>query len=88
MSQLQGEPAALDPVRSWLERKWDMPIAEVIQEEQKRQAATQVIIASTIGSLRRLSHVDWRKTFERISLVDEILQPKVLTADGKKEKEK
>ena len=74
VSQLQGEPATLEPVLAWLERKWGVPVAEVIQEEQRRHAAAQVTIASTIGSLRRLSHLDWRETFEQVSLVDRILR--------------
>lgn len=74
ISQLQGEPAALEPVRAWLERKWDRPVGEIIQEEQSRHVAVQVTIASTIGSLRRLSQLDWRETFETTSLVDRLLQ--------------
>ena len=74
VSQLQGEPTALEPVRTWLESKWGVPVNEMIQEEQTRHAATQVTIASTIGSLRRLSQVDWRETFERVSKVEQILR--------------
>ena len=57
VSQLQGEAIALDPIRSWLERKLGAPVPEVIQHEQLRHAADQVTIANAIGSLRRLSSV-------------------------------
>ena len=74
LSQLQGEAVALEPVRAWLERQWGAPVAEVIQEDQRRHAATQVTIASTIGSLRRLSQLDWRDTFEQVSMVERVLR--------------
>jgi cyclic beta-1,2-glucan synthetase len=74
LSQLQGEAVALEPVRAWLERQWGAPVAEVLQEDQRRHAATQVTIASTIGSLRRLSQLDWRDTFEQVSMVERVLR--------------
>ena len=61
-------------MQAWLERKWGLPMTEVIQEEQKRHAAIQVTIASTIGSLRRLPQVDWRESFEQVSLVERVLR--------------
>ncbi|HEX2186029.1 MAG TPA: hypothetical protein VHN78_11050, partial [Chloroflexota bacterium] len=73
VSQLQGEATALDPIRGWLERKLSTPLPDVIQHEQLRQAADQVTVANAIGSLRRLSSVDWRDVFEEISLVHQVL---------------
>ena len=73
VSQLQGESIALDPIRGWLERKLGAPVPEVIQHEQLRHAADQVTIANAIGSLRRLSNVDWRDIFESTSKVHRLL---------------
>ncbi|HVG99112.1 MAG TPA: glucoamylase family protein [Chloroflexota bacterium] len=73
VSQLQGEAIALDPIRSWLERKLGAPVPEVIQHEQLRHAADQVTIANAISSLRRLSSVDWRDVFEANSPIHAIL---------------
>ncbi|HEX2513965.1 MAG TPA: hypothetical protein VH257_04615, partial [Chloroflexota bacterium] len=73
VSQLQGEAIALDPIRGWLERKLGAPVPEVIQHEQLRHAADQVTIANAIGSLRRLSNVDWRDIFESTSKVHRLL---------------
>ena len=74
ISQLQGDSLTLDPIRAWLERKWDAPVAEVIQQEQRRHAPDGVTIANAIGSLRLLSRLDWREIFERVSLVDRVLE--------------
>jgi len=73
ISQLVGEPTALESARAWLEHKMGAPIAEVIQHEQRDHASDQVTLANAIGSLRQLSHLDWRVTFERVSLVDRVL---------------
>ncbi|HLZ10727.1 MAG TPA: hypothetical protein VKT80_19225, partial [Chloroflexota bacterium] len=74
ISQLQGESSALDTIRAWLERKLGDSLADVIQQEQRRQAADQVAIANAIGSLRELSRIDWRDIFERLSPVDRVLE--------------
>jgi cellobiose phosphorylase len=74
VSQLQGEPVALESMRIWLERKLGAPIEEVIQHEQREQATDQVTLANAIGSLRQLSVLDWRGIFERVSSVDHVLR--------------
>src|SRR5262249_33068228 len=74
LSQLHGEPIALDPLRAWLERRLGAPVLEVIQQEQHQHAADQVTIANVIGSLRRLSQLDWRNVFERVDPVDPVLE--------------
>jgi cyclic beta-1,2-glucan synthetase len=74
VSQLQGEALAFDAMRSWLEHKFGTPIAEVIQHEQREHAVDQVTLANAIGSLRLLSHLDWREVFERVSVVDRVLR--------------
>jgi len=74
VSQLQGEPLAFDSMRAWLEHKLGAPIADVIQHEQRAHAIDQVTLANAIGSLRQLSHLDWRGIFERVSAVDRVLR--------------
>ena len=74
VSLLQGEPLALDAIRSWLEHKLGAPIADVIQHEQREHATDQVTLANAIGSLRQLSHLDWRGIFERVSVVHQVLR--------------
>ncbi len=68
-SQLQDEESVLTPVRSWLERRLDAPLDQIVQTEQRRQAADQLSIANIIGSLRALLDIDWREIFEDVSLV-------------------
>ena len=73
VSHLFDEEAALGPVRSWLERKMDAPLAELTSREQRRQAVDAVSIGNAITTLRFLSNLDWRECFERLSQVDAIL---------------
>jgi cyclic beta-1,2-glucan synthetase len=73
-SQLQDEESALMPVQSWIERKLNAPLGEIMQGEQRRQAGDQLSIASTIGSLRALLDLDWREVFEDLSLVHRVLE--------------
>ena len=83
VSQLQGEAAALDTIRPWLEGKLDNSLTEVIQREQHRHAADQVAIANAIGSLRELSQIDWRLIFEQLSPVDRVLEGDPANAFGR-----
>ena len=73
-SQLQDEESALVPVGSWLERRLNAPLGEIVQTEQRRQATDQLSIANIIGSLRALLDIDWREVFEELSLVHAHLQ--------------
>jgi cyclic beta-1,2-glucan synthetase len=73
VSQLQGEGFVLDPVRSWLEHKLGATLPELVQQEERNQAADQVTVANVISSLRHLARLDWREVFEQLSLVDRIL---------------
>jgi len=69
VSQLYDQESALAGVRSWLEGKFEKPLAEIIQLEQRRQAVDQVAVASIITSMRALLDLDWREVFEDTSLV-------------------
>ena len=47
---------------------------DAIRAEHQEQAAAQVSMANTIGSLRLCATIDWTLFFERVSLVEEILR--------------
>jgi hypothetical protein len=74
VSHLYDEEVSLVPVRTWIEEKLGVPLSDVIQREQRRQATDQVSVANIIGSLRALGQIDWRESFERLSLVEGILR--------------
>jgi cyclic beta-1,2-glucan synthetase len=74
IGHLYDEEAALAPVQRWLERQHQASPQEIIRQEQARQAAYQVSIANAIGSLRQLAQMDWRDTFEAVSVVESTLR--------------
>ncbi len=47
---------------------------EILRREHGRQAANQISIGNCVISLRLLSAMDWNAAFERISVVESILQ--------------
>ena len=65
----RASPSPSTPSGAGWSASWGRPVPEVIQHEQLRHAADQVTIANAIGSLRRLSNVDWRDIFESTSTV-------------------
>jgi cellobiose phosphorylase len=73
VGHLYDEESALIPVRNYLERKLNMPIADAILQEQRIQASEQVSLANAITSLRHLSQLDWRQIFENLCRVDAVL---------------
>jgi cyclic beta-1,2-glucan synthetase len=72
--QLYDEEAALIPARSWLERRLDSPLAELVPRQQANQAADQVSMGSAVTSLRQLALLDWREVFEQLSHVEGVLR--------------
>ncbi len=72
-SHLFDEDAALVPVRTWLEQKMAIPLAEMLQREQSEQAADRASIGNAITSLRQLTLLDWREIFEQQSMVEKVL---------------
>lgn len=73
-SHLYDEESVLVAVRTWLGRKLQHPLDDVVMLEQARQAAVQFQIGNAITSLRQLSLVDWREIFEKLSQVDHALR--------------
>ncbi len=72
-SHLYDEEAALSSVQRWVERETNAPYAELVQQEQARQAADQITVANAVTSLRLLTELDWRLVFEQLSQIDRIL---------------
>jgi cyclic beta-1,2-glucan synthetase len=73
--RLQG--AALALPLSWIEQHLadeGLTIEQVVQEENKSQAASQVTVSNSIASLRRLAEVDWRDFVETMSVVEQTLR--------------
>ena len=46
----------------------------MVQAESQQQAANQVSISNSIGSIRFLSMMDWRDFVESMSLVESLLR--------------
>jgi len=72
-SHLYDEEAALSSVQRWVERETNATYAELVQQEQARQAGDQVTVANAVTSLRLLTELDWRVVFEQLSEIDRIL---------------
>ncbi|HYT64883.1 MAG TPA: glucoamylase family protein, partial [Vicinamibacterales bacterium] len=52
----------------------EQTIEDAIRAEGQHQAAEQAAMANLIGSLRLISTFDWSEFFERVSLVEQVLQ--------------
>jgi hypothetical protein len=75
--RLQGQSAALALALTWIEQRLaesHLTIAELVQLENQRQAADQISISNSIGSLRLLSAIDWREFVEIVSVVESLLR--------------
>jgi len=69
-------PALALPL-SWIEQQLTehgMTVEQSIQAENQQQAADQVSISNSIGSLRLLSALDWRAFVETMSVVEHALR--------------
>ncbi|KRA33807.1 cyclic beta 1-2 glucan synthetase [Rhodanobacter sp. Root627] len=75
--RLQGQSPALALPLSWIEQRLSesgQSIEHLVQLEAQQQAAHQVSISNSIGSLRALSAIDWRDFVEHTSLVEQRLR--------------
>ncbi len=75
--RLQGQTAALTFALSWIEQQVSelgLTIDQAVQMESQTQAADQVSIGNSIGSLRFLSSMDWREFVEVNSVVEQTLR--------------
>lgn len=74
--RLQGHGPALALPLTWVEQRLaesSQTIEQMVRAENQQQAAGQVSISNTIGSLRFLGSMDWRVFVESMSVVEQIL---------------
>jgi cyclic beta-1,2-glucan synthetase len=74
--RLQGQSPALALPLTWIEQRLSesgLTIEQLVQSENQQQAADQVSISNSIGSLRFLGAMDWREFVETMSVVDQVL---------------
>ena len=70
--RLHGRSAALALPLSWAEQRLaenHQTIEQLVQIEAQKQAAAQVSVSNSIGSLRLLGSMDWRQFVETLSVV-------------------
>lgn len=75
--RLQGQSHALALPLTWIEQRLSesgQTIEQLVQSEIQQQAANQVSISNSIGSLRFLGTMDWREFVETLSAVDRTLR--------------
>ncbi len=75
--RLQGQSSALALPLTWIEQRLsesDLTIEQLVQAETQNQAAKQVSISNSIGSLRFLGAMDWRDFVETMSAVEQKLR--------------
>jgi len=74
--RLQGHGPALAMPLTWIEQRLaesSQTIEQMVRTENQQQAAEQVSISNTIGSLRFLGALDWRLFVESMSEVENVL---------------
>jgi cyclic beta-1,2-glucan synthetase len=74
IDNLYDYESALVPVRSWLEGIFRKSLGELNLREQNRQTKDLISMGNAFTSLRHLSLLDWRKLFEGLSRVEQLLQ--------------
>jgi len=75
--RLQGQSPALALPLTWIEQRLSesgLTIERLVQSENQQQAADQVSLSNSIGSLRFLGAMDWREFVETMSAVEETLR--------------
>ena len=84
--RLQGRGPALVLPLTWIEQRLSesgLTIEQLIQAENQQQAANQVSISNSIGSLRVLGATDWREFVETMSVVEQALREDPADAYGR-----
>ncbi len=75
--RLQGQSSALAVPLTWIEQhlaESNLTIEQSVQAENQQQAADQLSISNSIGSLRFLGAMDWREFVETMSVVEHTLR--------------
>jgi cyclic beta-1,2-glucan synthetase len=74
--RLQGQGPALALPLTWIEQRLSesgRTIKQLVQSENQQQAADQVSMSNSIGSLRVLGAMNWRDFVETLSAVEQVL---------------
>lgn len=74
--QLRGKGPDLALVLNWIEQQLSgsgLTSTELVNAENQKQAADQISISNSIGSLRLLGAMDWREFVETHSIVEQTL---------------
>jgi cellobiose phosphorylase len=74
--RLQGLGPALAMPLTWIEQQLSesgLTIEQLVRSENQQQAADQVTMSYSIGSLRFLGAMDWREFVETMSIVEQTL---------------
>ncbi|MDB5802562.1 MAG: NdvB [Rhodocyclales bacterium] len=75
--RLQGQSSALALPLTWIEQQLaesSLTIEQLVQAGNQQQAADQVTVSNSIGSLRFLGEMDWREFVETMSVADQALR--------------
>src|SRR5438034_3318839 len=75
--RLQGQSPALALALTWIEQQLaesHLTIEQLVQSETQQQAADQVSISNSIGSLRFRSAIDWGEFVDAMSVVESVLR--------------
>ena len=75
--QLRGKGPDLALVLNWIEHQLSgsgLTSTELVNAENQKQAADQVSMSNSIGSLRLIGAMDWRDFVETHSIVEQILR--------------
>ena len=75
--RLQGQGPALALPLTWIEQRLSESgetIEQLVRSENQQQAADQVSMSNSIGSLRFLGAMDWREFVEKMSVVEQTLR--------------
>jgi cellobiose phosphorylase len=86
--RLQGQSPALTLALTWITHRLaesGQTIEQQIQAEIQQQAAEQVSISNSIGSLRFLGTMDWQEFVETMSVVEQTLRQDPADIYGKME---
>ena len=74
--RLQGLGSALTLPLTWIEQQLSesgLTVEQLVRSENQQQAADQVTMSYSIGSLRFLGAMDWREFVETMSVVEQTL---------------
>ncbi len=77
IQRLRYQDPSITPALQWLNEKlakMDVTADEIVSLEHNNQSAANVTVRNIITSMRLISAFDWRKFFESVSLVDDILK--------------